>query len=532
MANSVSRRKRDPHTPEDVLITEEARQPEDDPTLGISVAPPAAGEPEPKHRIVAIGDSLTHGFQSGAVFNTALSYSAVIAHELGWSGHFRYPTYDGYGGIPFNIELFARKAAEKFGRQVDWFEAPLAAFWARQFADEVEDYWERGAGARTPGATGINHALGVYGWDLRDALERTPKICAAGIGAPKDNLLDQLVEDNGNRAALRVLSPSRPDSTLFDLAQELGDDGGIETLIVFLGANNALPAVVQLCVAWSDDGFDDLERNRDFTVWRPTHFARELDLVAEAVSKIKARHVIWCTVPHVTIAPIARGVDKKAEPGSRYFPYYTRPWITDQEFDPRKDPNITGQQARAIDSAIDQYNDAIVTKVREARRRKLNWYVFEAAGVLDRLASRRYIDDPRSRPAWWTPYSLPPELAALDPTPDSTFLTSDGEKRSGGGLFSLDGVHPTTVGYGILAQELINLMRHHAGVVFRYPDGRPRPDPVTVDFARLIRRDTLIKRPPGNIQAGLDLLGWADQTTYLLRRAIFSRNACRDFLRL
>ena len=42
--------------------------------------------------------------------------------------------------------------------------------------------------------------------------------------------------------------------------------------------------------------------------------------------------------------------------------------------------------------------------------------------------------------------------------------------------FSLDGVHPTTVGYGIFAQEVIRVMRR-AGVEFRLPNGTPRPDP-------------------------------------------------------
>ena len=83
-------------------------------------------------------------------------------------------------------------------------------------------------------------------------------------------------------------------------------------------------------------------------------------------------------------------------------------------------------------------------------------------------------------------------------------------------------MHPTTVGYGILAQELINVMRH-AGVTFRQPDGTPRPDPVTVDFARLIQRDTLIARPPGNIKSGLGILGWADETVDLFTRALTFR---------
>ena len=53
-------------------------------------------------------------------------------------------------------------------------------------------------------------------------------------------------------------------------------------------------------------------------------------LIAE-VRKLKARHVIWSTVPHVTIAPIARGLGGKVAPGSRYFPFYARPWVEDNQ---------------------------------------------------------------------------------------------------------------------------------------------------------------------------------------------------------
>ena len=221
--------------------------------------------------------------------------------------------------------------------------------------------------------------------------------------------------------------------------------------------------------------------------------------------------MIWATVPHVTIAPIARGVGRKVGVGSRYFPYYTRPWIDDEGFDPRQDPHITGPQARAVDYAIDAYNDAIQATVERAREAGRDWYLLEIAGLLDRLAHRRFIEDPNARPPWWTPYPLPPVVQALRPVPDSRFLTGDGEGgRASGGLFSLDGVHPTTVGYGLIAQEIINIMRV-AGVEFRHTDGSPRQDPVTVDFNRLIARDTLIKRPPQNLRPGLSTLAWGDE---------------------
>jgi hypothetical protein len=66
----------------------------EDPTLGITVA--NAWQGAPVHRLVTIGDSLSQGYASGAVYQTDLSYSAIIADELGWDG-LRYPRYGGPG---------------------------------------------------------------------------------------------------------------------------------------------------------------------------------------------------------------------------------------------------------------------------------------------------------------------------------------------------------------------------------------------------------------------------------------------------
>lgn len=522
-------RRDETEVPEDVEIRATPREPVQDPTLGIDVA--IARQGRPRHRLVSIGDSLTHGFQSGAVFNTSLSYSAIIAHELGGTA-LRYPLYGGPGGLPVNIELILRELHRRFGPQLSWWEVPLAVFDVQQLMDRIEDYWERGPGAVAPVTATINHVLAVYGWDLRDALERTAERAHAEIATPQDDLVQQLVQNNGARAALRVLPNATADDrtlTVFDAAARLGADTdgdgadsehGIEALVVNLGANNALGVVTELRVAWSGPGFDSLDGKSGYTVWRPSHFISELAKVGKQVERIAARHVIWCTIPHVTIAPIARGVGAKQSPGSRYFPYYTRPWIADQDFDPSQDPHITGAQARAVDSAIDQYNDAIAHTVARARRDGRDWRLLDLAGILDRLAGRRYVQDPNARPSWWQPYPLPPELAALRPVPDTSFLLTDEDgRRSAGGLFSLDGVHPTTVGYGIVAQELINVMVG-AGVEFTAPDGTVRPAPIRVDFTRLIGRDTLLTAPPANITSGLGVVAWADETFDLLRRAL------------
>lgn len=516
--------------PQEIDPTRKVREPVWDPTLGIPVETSWQGDPA--HRLVTIGDSLTHGFASGAVFQTDLSYSAIIAHELGWSG-LRYPRYGGPGGLPLNLELLMRELASHFGGELNRWDLPMALFRGRQFMDQVEDYWERGPGSVVPAPAATNHVLAVYGWGLRDALDRTAQSCEAEIGRPTDDLVHQIVQNHGARAALRVLpraTEADRRSTVFDAAAGLGadlgtapggdPDHGIETLVVFLGSNNALGAVTELRVAWSGPGYDDLARKGEFTVWRPRHFSAELQHVLANVQQIRARHVIWCTVPHVTIAPIARGVASKVAPGSRYFPYYTRPWISDSDFEVGRDPSITGEEAHAVDAAIDQYNDAITVVVADARQQGRDWYLLDIAGLLDRLASRRYLDDPQARPDWWRPYPLPPEFAALSPVPDSRFLTSDGSGRRSGGLFSLDGIHPTTVGYGLIAQEVIDIMVR-AGVTFYQPDGQtPRTGPVRVDFARLIRRDTLLTHPPANVTAGLRMLEWADEMLDVMRRVL------------
>jgi hypothetical protein len=520
-----------PDTPREVRerARREMRVPEFDPTLGIDV-PPAPSRGTPPHRFVAIGDSLTHGFQSGAIFNTDLSYPAIVAAELGWSG-FRYPRYGGLGGLPFNIELLLRELEDRFGAEINPWELPFALFAARDWMDRSEDYWERGPGATPPVVSGYVHALAVYGWDLRDALSRTAETSLEAVETPRDDFLSQVIEHDSERAALRVYPLATPEArrmTLFDVARALGEEHGdeaecgIETLVVCLGANNALGSVTDLRVAWSGPGYSKLGAKNAYTVWRPSHFAAELDEVRAQVEAIGARHVIWCTVPHVTIAPVAKGIGSKLRPGSRYFPFYTRPWVAEADFDPRQDAHITGAEARAVDYAIDLYNEAITDVVRNARSGSpgRSWYLLDICGLLDRLAARRFVNDPNARPAWWTPYPLPPLLRMLDPAPDSRFLTGNAHGgRATGGLFSLDGVHPTTVAYGLVAQEIMSIM-DLAGVQFRNAKGSLRSSPVSVDFARLIRRDTLVRRPPQNLRPGLQMLGWADETLDLVRRAL------------
>jgi hypothetical protein len=501
----------DTPTPKEVIIGTTSRTPKFDPTLGIRVDPPSGDAP---HRLVAIGDSLTHGFQSDAIFNTDWSYPAIIARELGWYDSFRHPEYRGFGGLPLNLEYLVREIEHRFGADVDWSELGLALFYVYNLLTQIRDYWEHGAGSQVPNTAGIMHNLAVSGYDVRDVISNRADLELASMQPPKDPLLKPLVENAGQLMALYVLNSAKDGAQWLspvEAAAVLGREG-IETLIVFIGANNALRSVIDLKPLWSQDAdYSDLTQKGKYNVWNPVHFAREYDALASAVWDVNAQHVIWCTVPHVTIAPVAKGLGGKVAPGSRYFPYYTRPWVVESTFDATRDKSLTANQARAIDSAIDQYNDAITAVVEFGRNNGRDWLLLDIAGLLDRVAARRYLLDPAARPSWWTPYQLPGPVAALSPRPDSQFFAADASGRTQGGLFSLDGVHATTITYGILAQEFINVMVG-AGVVFRQVDGTtPRPGPITIDFSNLIARDSLISDPPRSISSDLRWAGWFNE---------------------
>jgi hypothetical protein len=516
--------------PTELEIHTAPRRPVTDPTLGIDVAEPAG--PEPAHRLVTVGDSLSHGFMSAAIYRTDVSWPAIVAYEMGLAADgFRFPTYEwptGPGGLPLDLERLARAFERRYGPKLDFWEVVGAGLWAQSYLDDVEDYWERGPGSATPPQGDPFHNMAVYGWDVLDAVLLNATIVSRRIKTPKDDPLAQIVQDNGERAGLVVLQRARESGrarTVLDSAASMARTDGVETLVVMLGANNALGSVVSLQACWTDEEYlqkspqQRLGAKGKYTVWRPAAFAADWELLVQRLRRIKARHVIVATVPAVTIAPIARGVGGKLNPRSRYFPYYTRPWIRDEDFDPGRDPHLTGEQARAVDSAIDAYNATIIDSVAQARDDGLDWRLFDLAGLLDRMASRRYKESPWARPAWWTPYELPPELQALDPVPNTRFFRSGPQGRTDGGLFSLDGVHPTTIGYGLVAQEVIRVMQG-AGVTFHHRDGTPRPGAAEVDWDRVLAADTLISDPPAAVSSTLSLLGWLDERIDWVGRAL------------
>src|SRR5690606_9132409 len=115
-------------------------------------------------RLVTIGDSLTQGFHSLAITNTDQSYPALIARAMGLGqDEFAQPDFRGKGGLPCSVEWLARRLEERYGADLRGFEWIRAIHAITDCIDEVEDYWERGRGARPTGDV-LFHNLAVWGF--------------------------------------------------------------------------------------------------------------------------------------------------------------------------------------------------------------------------------------------------------------------------------------------------------------------------------------------------------------------------------
>ena len=161
-------------------------------------------------KLVAIGDSISQGFRSLAISDVDLSVPAMLARALGLDDRsFRVPEFSGAGGLPFNLEWMADKLEDQLGRDIRRLEWARAAFRVIDLLDDVEDYWERGKGAR-PTADVLFHNLAVWGFEVGDAYGITAAHCREQIHKPKDNVL-QPPSEARLRTAYRVLNPAQID---------------------------------------------------------------------------------------------------------------------------------------------------------------------------------------------------------------------------------------------------------------------------------------------------------------------------------
>lgn len=462
-------------------------------------------------RFAAIGDSLTQGFQNGAIAKTAWSFPAIIARAAGLSvgstadADFRVPEIPG-DGLPLNLEKALDAMAKQTGAEVsvlEWFSKGLPAF--ERYVDGIEEFYERGVGSAPNHFAGVYHNLAVFGHTVFEATHVNSHIAGHIVrreeGWREDDVLG-LPSAAEERVAQRVLNPSgsalRAHATQLDNLNWLVNGNReldiaaepLDALCVWLGANDCLETVITLELRDMPESAvapEDVLGRRRFNLTSVRQFEADFRELAARVDRSlagKPTKVFVGTVPDVTIPPITTGLGRID--GEGLFPHYAR-FVVPPEHAERASPlfykTLRRDAVRTIQRRIGEFNRII----RDVALRS-GWIVVDTAAVLGKLAVRRNAaeHDPGSRLRAY--YAARPDhpLLGLDPTPSlQPFATDHAERRTAGGLTSLDFVHPTTIGYGIVAEAFLEAM-NGAGIA----KGARLP------WEEVIRADTLLSSPP------------------------------------
>ncbi len=469
-------------------------------------------------KLFTIGDSVSQGFMSLAAARTDNAYSTLIAQQLGLelkTADYKYADWN-IEGIPLNLEYIMRELQSRYGSNIGGFEWLTVLQTLNRIVDRAEDYYERGNGRAdvqydSTGTQFFNN-VAVWGFDVADSFQITAKVCKEAIynkkKLTKDNTLKAGADNPMYRTALKVLNPSL-DSTFDDFSQlswlklhatgtddsgnpvenktgEKIEGSGVENLILWLGANNALSTVTNLNIRQTPNGKNFSKHPYEYehsvraqfgwNLWHPNDFEADYRQMINRVDAIMRKNLVedWKvfigTVPLVTIAPIAKGVGetteipivsevdgKKIVTNSVYYKYYTYFPFT-EKFAVETGNYLTMQDALHIDNCIREYNKFIYREVERLNTKHdtERYFVVDTCKMLEDLAYKRN----NGRP----PYELPRELKFLYPPVNTKYYHADRQGNlKQGGLFSLDGVHPTAIGQGIIAYEFLKTMEK-AGV--------------------------------------------------------------------
>ncbi len=461
-------------------------------------------------KLFTIGDSISQGFMSLAAARTELSYSTLIARCLGLvpGDNYQIPLW-GAGGLPLNMETVLRNLERRYGSDIsgiiEWARATLAI---NEMIDNVEEYYERGRGGIAvpqAGATSYYPNVSVAGFTVADAWKVTPKWCLKRLASdepvrglhskPKDGFFT-LPNRPVERIAHAVLNPSRnPKYNEFSQLRWLqfhAEQEGVDNCFLWLGSNNALGTVVRLRIDETDTRYPPLnlsvEERDNYNLWRPEHFEEEYDELLRCVHVILTSdknkqpdcRVFIGTIPPVTIAPLAKGVGSELdkpdpfeilEEMPAYYEYYT--FVTFGLDYARRGHRLTRDEAYKIDQYVAQYNQSIkelvdkYNKKSEDEGKGVRYVVVDIADQLLKLAFKRN----HGKPTYAMPNEVIEKAKQLErPGPPNTVYYH--VDRHGamlqGGIFSLDGVHPSAIGQGLVAHEFIIKMKE-AGVNVPYP---------------------------------------------------------------
>lgn len=457
-------------------------------------------------KLFTIGDSVSQGFMSLASARTDLSFSTLIARHMKLGAGYRFPEW-GMGGLPVNLEDILRRLVRRYGSNIRGLEWLTMLQTINGVIDTAEDYYERGAGAVDKpyrGATSFHNAA-VQGFDVADSWMVTPRLCKQRIRPPSRILGDAFLSgpsDAFYRTALKVLNPSLDpkyeDHSQLTWLEEHASGEGVENLLLWLGANNALGTVIGLKVYQTPNESGQRphtvthDERQVWNLWHPDDFEAEyrelLDRVDKAMKKNNNNNwkVFAGTVPLVTIAPLAKGVGPTYEIKPRgeddvsvYYKYYTYfPFEEDAIL--RSDlPHLTLQEVLHIDDCIREYNRTIRDLIKEKNKEHGN----ERYHVVD--ISKAFQDIAFKRNAGQVKYEFPKDFDFAYPKVDTKYYHADPDGRlRQGGLSGLDGVHPSAIGQGLIAWEFLKVMKD-VGVV----------KDADLDWRKIFASDTLYSAP-------------------------------------
>lgn len=437
--------------------------------------------------LVAIGDSLTMGFQHGAICETRFSYPSLLAHALGLQD-FETVNFLEQAGLPLNMEVLLRGIEEEFGTELGWKDAVALSNHIISTLNRIKNYWEENS---YPYKKQPNHFIpslnqSIFSVTVSDAMRVTDSKCESYLKSSEFGRFElSLVPENAfYLAARRVLNPHQQsqfsDCSLLENVEWFSTNGGIEHCIVFLGANNLIGAITDLAFIEADaQDVNKMPYERKSTVYSPELFRKEYQALAKRISNMSIQFCYTSTIPDLTKVPLLQQI----EVSTGEF-VYTHVWVRKEDFDLEIHPWISEKDLNQVHQYLEEYNKIIKETAKE-----YNWKVLDLYTLVKQLDDQDFRSVPASA------------VRAIRNNVDTKYLIRDNgmlkmntnypeiDPKSGklkqGGIFSLDGIHPSTFAYGLIASGFMQLMIEN-GTKFKQG----------FDWNKIVSEDGLLGNPP------------------------------------
>jgi len=202
--------------------------------------------------------------------------------------------------LKFDLERIFRLIQTRYGTDINGLEWVRIFFDISAFLDKAEDFYERGGGAVGLPIQGFPHNFtdncAVEGMRVADAWEVTPSLCEERIRQDPSGLSNNkgpaVASSPFYRAAHRVLNPQASNQyqeySAIRWLQHAAESEGVDNLILWLGANNALGTIFDLRVKMTpgssaSHGSRKNPQSPDYNLWHPKDFEHDYKLLLEKV---------------------------------------------------------------------------------------------------------------------------------------------------------------------------------------------------------------------------------------------------------